>query len=209
MNAKSALDLMESSSEVHFSGFHMDGFEKREANTEQPTTSATDMYKQPFIIGVAGGAASGKKTVCDMIIQQLHDQRVVLVNQDSFYNNLTEEEVTRVQDYNFDHPDAFDTEQLLLVMDKLKRGEAVDIPKYDFKSCKTDVLRRVNPSDVIILEGILVFHDPRVRELMSMKIFVDTDADVRLARRISVILMRRVGILELFLISIQIREASF
>ncbi|KAG5017670.1 hypothetical protein JHK85_023806 [Glycine max] len=185
MDAKSAVELMESSSEVHFSGFHMDGFEQRKASIEQPTTSETDMYKQPFVIGVAGGAASGKTTVCDMIIQQLHDQRVVLVNQDSFYNNLTEEELTRVQDYNFDHPDAFDTKQLLRVMDKLKHGEAVDIPKYDFKSYKSDdVLRRVNPSDVIILEGILVFHDPRVRELMNMKIFVDTDADVRLARRI-------------------------
>ncbi|GAU12305.1 hypothetical protein TSUD_252550 [Trifolium subterraneum] len=103
---------------------------------------------------------------------------------DSFYNNLTEEERARVQDYNFDHPDAFDTEELLRVMDKLKHGEAVDLPKYDFKIYKSDALRRVNSSDVIILEGILVFHDPRVRELMNMKIFVDTDADVRLARRI-------------------------
>ncbi|TKY57437.1 Uridine kinase protein 4 [Spatholobus suberectus] len=186
MGTKSVVDLLESSSGVHFSGFHMDGLEQRKAGTEQPTTSATDMYKQPFVIGVAGGAASGKTSVCDMIVQQLHDQRVVLVNQDSFYHNLTEEELTRVQDYNFDHPEAFDTEQLLRVMDKLKRGQAVDIPKYDFKGYKSDVFpaRRVNPADVIILEGILVFHDPRVRALMNMKIFVDTDADVRLARRI-------------------------
>ncbi|KAK7320306.1 hypothetical protein VNO77_29660 [Canavalia gladiata] len=186
MGTKSAVDLTESSSEVHFSGFYTDGLEQRKAGTEQPTTSATDMYKQPFVIGVAGGAASGKTAVCDMIIQQLHDQRVVLVNQDSFYHNLTEEELTRVQDYNFDHPEAFDTERLLRVMDKLKRGQAADIPKYDFKGYKSDVFpaRRVNPADVIILEGILVFHDPRVRALMNMKIFVDTDADVRLARRI-------------------------
>ncbi|KAH0997790.1 hypothetical protein GBA52_021654 [Prunus armeniaca] len=134
---------------------------------------------------------------------QLHDQRVVLVNQDSFYHNLTEEELKRVHEYNFDHPgegipatsnlrniseaiNAFDTEKLLSSMDKLKHGQAVDIPNYDFKSYKNSVFpaRRVNPSDVIILEGILVFHDPRVRELMNMKIFVDTDADVRLARRI-------------------------
>ncbi|KAG4961807.1 hypothetical protein JHK86_038675 [Glycine max] len=176
MGTKSAVDLMESLSEVHFSGFHMDGLEQRKAGTEQPTTSATDMYKQPFVIGVAGGAASGKTSVCDMIVQQLHDQRVVLVNQDSFYHNLTEEELTRVQDYNFDHPEAFDTEQLLRVMDKLKHSQAVDIPKYDFKGYKNDVFpaRRVNPADVIILEGILVFHDPRVRALMNMKIFVDT-----------------------------------
>ncbi|KAF8026430.1 hypothetical protein BT93_F3036 [Corymbia citriodora subsp. variegata] len=121
-----------------------------------------------------------------MIIQQLHDQRVVLVNQDSFYHHLNEEELARVYEYNFDHPDAFDTEQLLCSMDKLKNGQAVDVPIYDFMSHKNNVYpaRRVNPSDVIILEGILIFHDPRVRELMNMKIFVDTDADVRLARRI-------------------------
>ncbi|KDP32623.1 hypothetical protein JCGZ_13173 [Jatropha curcas] len=187
MGSKSVVDMIEASSGVHFSGFHMDGLDSRNTETGQPTTSAAEkMYKQPFIIGVAGGAASGKTTVCDMIIQQLHDQRVVLVNQDSFYHNLTEDELTRVHEYNFDHPDAFDTEQLLSVMEKLRHGQAVDIPKYDFKSYKNDVFpaRRVNPSDVIILEGILVFHDPRVRDLMNMKIFVDTDADVRLARRI-------------------------
>ncbi|CAK8538958.1 unnamed protein product [Lathyrus sativus] len=186
MNTKSVEDLMECSSEVHYSGFHMDDLEQRKAATEQPTTSAIDEYKQPFLIGVAGGSASGKTAVCDMIIQQLHDQRVVLVNQDSFYHNLTEEELKRVQDYNFDHPEAFDTERLVNVMDKLKHSQAVDVPKYDFKGYKNNVFpaRRVNPADVIILEGILVFHDPRVRALMNMKIFVDTDADVRLSRRI-------------------------
>ncbi|KAJ6417568.1 hypothetical protein OIU84_003320 [Salix udensis] len=84
------------------------------------TLAAEEMHKQPFVIGVAGGAASGKTTVCDMIIQQLHDQRVVLVNQDSFYHDLTEEELTRVHEYNFDHPDAFDTEQLLCAMEKFE-----------------------------------------------------------------------------------------
>ncbi|KAJ0988783.1 hypothetical protein J5N97_007139 [Dioscorea zingiberensis] len=134
---------------------------------------------------VAGGTASGKTTVCDMIIEQLHDQRVVLVNQDSFYHNLTKEELSRVHEYNFDHPDAFDTEKLLSCIEKLMQGQAVDIPNYDFKAHKNIFpARKVNPSDVVILEGILVFHDPRVRDLMNMKIFVDTDADVRLARRI-------------------------
>ncbi|XP_057983102.1 uridine kinase-like protein 3 [Malania oleifera] len=186
MDSKSVVDMIESSSGVHFSGFHLDGLEARNSETEQPTTSATEhVHKQPFVIGVAGGAASGKTTVCDLIIEQLRDQRVVLVNQDSFYHHLTSEELTRVHEYNFDHPDAFDTEQLLCSMDKLKHGQAIDVPKYDFKSYKNLFpARRVNPSDVIILEGILVFHDPRVRELMNMKIFVDTDADVRLARRI-------------------------
>ncbi|KAG8502877.1 hypothetical protein CXB51_000692 [Gossypium anomalum] len=209
MGSNSVEDMIEASSGVHFSGFHMDGLESK--NIEKPTTSpgAENVQKQPFIIGVAGGAASGKTTVCDMIIQQLHDQRVVLVNQDSFYHNLTEEELARVHEYNFDHPDAFDTEKLLDSIENLRHDRAVDIPNYDFKSYKSNAFpaRRkltvikflqVNPSDVIILEGILIFHDPRVRELMNMKIFVDTDdelmkwcyynvdcdADVRLARRI-------------------------
>ncbi|XP_012462463.1 uridine kinase-like protein 3 [Gossypium raimondii] len=186
MGSNSVEDMIEASSGVHFSGFHMDGLESK--IIEKPTTSpgAENVHKQPFIIGVAGGAASGKTTVCDMIIQQLHDQRVVLVNQDSFYHNLTEEELARVHEYNFDHPDAFDTEKLLDSIENLRHDRAVDIPNYDFKSYKSNAFpaRRVNPSDVIILEGILIFHDPRVRELMNMKIFVDTDADVRLARRI-------------------------
>ncbi|KAM7509191.1 hypothetical protein LguiA_019644 [Lonicera macranthoides] len=141
--------------------------------------------KQPFIIGVAGGTASGKTTVCDMIISQLHDQRVVLVNQDSFYHSLNDEQVKKVHEYNFDHPDAFNTGLLLSCMESLKQGHAICVPNYDFKShSSTEPGRMVNPSDVIILEGILVLHDPCVRDLMNMKIFVDTDSDVRLARRI-------------------------
>ncbi|CAL5405246.1 unnamed protein product [Camellia sinensis] len=219
-NSKSVVDFIETSSGVHFSGFHLDRLEPGNSEVDQPTTSTAEhVHKQPFFIeavsatrihdhqvtrGVAGGAASGKTTVCDMIIEQLRDQRVVLVNQDSFYHNLTPEELTTVHEYNFDHPDAFDTEQLLCAMEKLKHGQEVDIPKYDFKSYKSDVFParsyphvlsstpttaalkfcQVNPSDVILLEGILIFHDPHVRDLMNMKIFVDTDADVRLARRI-------------------------
>nr|ADI48274.1 uridine cytidine kinase [Carica papaya] len=141
--------------------------------------------KQPFIIGVAGGTASGKTTVCNMIISQLHDQRVVLVNQDSFYHSLSEEKLKNVHEYNFDHPDAFNTELLLSCMEILRHGEAVKIPDYDFKTHKSSPsVYKVNPADVIILEGILVLHDSRVRDLMNMKIFVDTDSDVRLARRI-------------------------
>ncbi|KAJ9683343.1 hypothetical protein PVL29_019078 [Vitis rotundifolia] len=141
--------------------------------------------KQPFVIGVAGGTASGKTTVCDMIIAQLHDQRVVLVNQDSFYCPLSDEKLEKVVEVNFDHPDAFNTELLLACMDKLKNGQAVSIPNYDFKTHKNiEPGRKINASDVIILEGILVLHDPRVRDLMNMKIFVDTDSDVRLARRV-------------------------
>ncbi|KAK2968124.1 hypothetical protein RJ640_028029 [Escallonia rubra] len=147
--------------------------------------SEQNLPRQPFIIGVAGGTASGKTTVCNMIITQLRDQRVVLINQDSFYRPLGDEQLEKVLEYNFDHPDAFNTELLLSCMEMLKNGQAVSIPYYDFKSHRmSEPARLVNPSDVIILEGILVLHDPRVRDLMNMKIFVDTDSDVRLARRI-------------------------
>ncbi|KAM7509798.1 hypothetical protein LguiB_008673 [Lonicera macranthoides] len=223
---------MEAASGPHFSGLRLDGLLSSSASSSSPrfssssasipsTLADSNAPKQPFVIGVSGGTASGKTTVCDMIIQQLHDHRVVLVNQDSFYRGLTPEESDRVHEYNFDHPDAFDTEQLLECIGKLKLGQPVHVPIYDFKSHRrcSDSFRQVelfiptkdfvdelichywlsedavgggwccrgvvvNASDVIILEGILVFHDQSVRNLMNMKIFVDTDADVRLARRI-------------------------
>ncbi|KAK6913062.1 hypothetical protein RJ641_022663 [Dillenia turbinata] len=151
----------------------------------QSNASQDHVPKQPFVIGVAGGSASGKTTVCQKIISQLHDQRVVLIQQDSFYHSLCDEIQKNVHEYNFDHPNAFNTELLLSCMSTLKQGQAVGIPHYDFKSRKSiEAARRVNPSDVIILEGILILHDPEVRNLMNMKIFVDTDSDVRLARRI-------------------------
>ncbi|KAK9052383.1 hypothetical protein SSX86_029012 [Deinandra increscens subsp. villosa] len=141
--------------------------------------------KVPFIIGVAGGTASGKTTVCNVIISRLHDQRVVLINQDSFYHSFSDEQSANPQDYNFDHPDSFDTELLLSCMETLKKGQTVNISDYDYKTHKkSGPGRMVNPSDVIILEGILVLHDERVRDLMNIKIFVDSDSDVRLGRRI-------------------------
>ncbi|KAG7036739.1 Uridine kinase-like protein 2, chloroplastic [Cucurbita argyrosperma subsp. argyrosperma] len=190
--------VMEAASGPHFSGLRLDG--RLSSPPSSSTSSPAHRYpasssfaqadantpKQPFVIGVSGGTASGKTTVCDMIIQQLHDHRVVLVNQDSFYRGLTAEELERVHEYNFDHPDSFDTEQLVDCIEKLKSGQSYHVPIYDFKTHQrcVDSFRQVNASNVIILEGILVFHDQRVRNLMNMKIFVDTEPDVRLARRI-------------------------
>nr|KYP41012.1 Uridine-cytidine kinase-like 1 [Cajanus cajan] len=185
--------VMEAASGPHFSGLRLDGL-LPSSPTSDSTLTSDSLPNQPFVIGVSGGTASGKTTVCDMIIQQLHDHRVVLVNQDSFYRGLRPEEQERVHEYNFDHPDAFDTEQLLECMRKLISGQGVHVPIYDFKKHQRSseyvflidvvLFAQVNASDVIILEGILVFHDQGVRDLMNMKIFVDTDADVRLARRI-------------------------
>uniref|UniRef100_A0A061RT66 Uridine kinase n=1 Tax=Tetraselmis sp. GSL018 TaxID=582737 RepID=A0A061RT66_9CHLO len=142
--------------------------------------------KHCFIIGVAGGTASGKTTVCDAIMQRLHDQCAVLISQDSFYKGLTAKEIENVQEYNFDHPDAFDEEAIITCLTALKEGKGVDVPVYDFKthSRSPTEVRRVEPADVIIFEGILVLHMQRIRDLLNMKIYVDTDDDVRLARRI-------------------------
>ncbi|URE07849.1 uridine kinase [Musa troglodytarum] len=149
MPEKSMDDVMEAAAGAHFSGLRLDSLRFSSPSTpaspssarasqvlspEAASSAAAAAPRQPFVIGVSGGTASGKTTVCDMIIQQLHDHRVVLVNQDSFYRGLTAEESKHVQDYNFDHPDAFDTEQLLECMGKLKSAHSVNVPLYDFKN---------------------------------------------------------------------------
>ncbi|KAK9820274.1 hypothetical protein WJX72_008479 [[Myrmecia] bisecta] len=140
---------------------------------------------QPFIIGVAGGTASGKTTVCDYIMQRMHDQCVVMLSQDSFYRGLTPEELANVKDYNFDHPDSFDGRAIVECLENLKAMKHVDVPIYDFTTHqRSSETQLVQPADVIIMEGIMVLHMPEVRELLNMKIYVDTDDDVRLARRI-------------------------
>ncbi|GAX82816.1 hypothetical protein CEUSTIGMA_g10242.t1 [Chlamydomonas eustigma] len=142
----------------------------------------------PFIIGVTGGTASGKTTFCDMVAQKLNDSCVVMLSQDSFYRNLTAEEKQQAaaKNYNFDHPDAFDVTLMMRCLEELKNGRAVDVPCYDFSTHARDPLnsRRVEPADVVIIEGILVLHMAEIRKMLSMKVFVDTDDDVRLARRI-------------------------
>lgn len=151
-----------------------------------PLSSEPSSAKAPFIIGVAGGTASGKTTVCDQIMQRLANQRVVVISQDSFYRGLTEEEMANVTKYNFDHPDAFDMVELAAVLAQIRQGEQVEVPEYDFVTHQRSSEVRLLPKgvDVVIIEGILVFHDDDARDLMQMKIFVDTDADTRLARRI-------------------------
>ncbi|KAE9590260.1 hypothetical protein Lal_00028076 [Lupinus albus] len=155
-------------------------------------SNVTSTPKQPFFIGVAGGTASGKTSVCNKINTNFRDQHVVLINQDSFYYSLKDNMVQKVNEYNFDHPDAFDTELMLSSMEKLKLGQAVTIPNYDFNRHKrTEPGCQVNPADIIVFEGILVLHDSRVRDLLNMKIFVDEDSDVRLTRRIQRLAIER------------------
>lgn len=138
-----------------------------------------------MIIGVAGGTGSGKTTLAENIARAFGD-RVAVITHDSYYraqNDMSYEERCK---QNYDHPDAFETDLLCEHLDALARGEAIDMPVYDYtvynRSSRTE---RVEPRAVVILEGILIFCDERLREKMDLKIFVDTDADERILRRIS------------------------
>lgn len=144
--------------------------------------------KKPFLIGVCGGSASGKTTVCNKIVQSLSDKRVVVISQDSFYKVLNQEERTLAKnsEFNFDHPDAFDYELFEQTVDKLRHGKSAQIPCYDFKthSRLPETYEVIMGVDVIIVEGILLFYSKILCNYFNMKIFVDTDADTRLVRRI-------------------------
>lgn len=141
--------------------------------------------KEPFLIGVAGGTASGKTTVCDLIMHNLQEKRVVLIAQDSYYRGLTPDEHDNVSSYNFDHPDAIDVKSLVETLKSLLLRNPVKVPVYDFVThSRVEETIAVEPADVIIIEGILVLAMKEVRDLCHMKIFVDTDDDLRLARRL-------------------------
>lgn len=149
---------------------------------EPPSPGATPM--QPFIIGVTGASASGKTTVCEKIIDGLGDQRCVLICVDWFYHSLPEDADST--SYNFDHPTAFDFSALLETLEKMRRRKPVSVPTYNFEKHMRDPEKSVHldVADVIIVEGILTFYDPSIRDLMHMKVFVDEDPDICLSRRI-------------------------
>lgn len=141
--------------------------------------------KKPIIIGITGGTGSGKSTVAKEIYKSIPAERIAVIEQDSYYrdqSHLSFEERTKT---NYDHPNAFDTELLLKHLKMLMNGEAIDKPLYDFEihTRKKETVR-VEPRDIIILEGIMVLVEPEIRDLLDIKLFVDTDADVRIVRRI-------------------------
>ena len=141
---------------------------------------------QPLTIGVAGGTASGKTTVARRLVERLGTHPVALLDQDSYYRDLADLPLEERARFNFDHPDAFDTALLVRHLEELRDGKAVDKPVYSFtQHTRTGETVRVNPGDVVILEGILILALEPVRELLDVKVFVDSDADVRVLRRVS------------------------
>ncbi|XP_034028893.1 uridine-cytidine kinase-like 1 [Thalassophryne amazonica] len=143
--------------------------------------------KEAFVIGLCGGSTSGKTTVANKIIEALDVPWVVLLSMDSFYKVLTPEEqnLAASNDYNFDHPGAFDFELLVAMLRKLKQGKSVKIPVYDFTTHRRHKdWKNLYGASVIIFEGIMSFVDKELLQLLDMKIFVDTDSDIRLVRRL-------------------------
>ena len=138
-----------------------------------------------LIVGFAGGSGSGKTTVVEEILRSLHPAPVSVIHHDSYYRDLIHLPFEERAEMNFDHPDALETSLLVEHLTLLRSGKAVEVPVYDFAThTRTDKTRQVEATGVIIVDGILVLADPRLRDLLDIKVFVDTDADIRFIRRL-------------------------
>jgi uridine kinase len=139
----------------------------------------------PVVLGVAGGTGSGKTTVVREILRAVGAPRIAVLEQDAYYRDIPWASAEQLRDHNFDHPDALDAELLIAQLGELKAGRAVEVPIYDFVAHRRrPETRRVEPRPVVLLEGILLFAERELRDLLDFKIYVDTDADLRLARRL-------------------------
>ena len=138
-----------------------------------------------MVLGIAGGTGSGKTTVVDAIVEALAGEPVAFLEHDAYYRDLQTLDFEERAAQNFDHPDAFETELMVEHINQLRNGVAIDKPVYDYAShLRTAQTTRVEPAPVLVVDGILVLAEERLRDSMDLKIFVDTDADVRLVRRI-------------------------
>jgi uridine kinase len=146
----------------------------------------------PLVIGIAGGSGSGKTTVTNAILDSLDKSRVVVIQHDSYYRDLSTYGGATPAEINFDHPDSLETDLLIRHIQNLRAGKPIEEPIYNFTTHRRlDSTRRLDAKEIIIIDGILIFVDHRLRDLMDIKIFVDTDADERLIRRIRRDIMER------------------
>ncbi len=143
------------------------------------------MVKKPIVIGVAGGTGSGKTTVAREIYRKFKDKSILMIEQDAYYKDQSHKTMEERIKTNYDHPLAFDNDLLLEHVQKLLAYEKVEKPVYDYANhTRSKEVINVEPKEVVILEGILILEDERLRDLMDIKLFVDTDADVRIIRRL-------------------------
>ena len=136
-------------------------------------------------LGVAGGSGSGKTTVAQGILRRVGRERIAFLVQDSYYRDIEWRDAEHLAAHNFDHPGALDAELLIEHLHTLRAGRSIEVPIYDFVTHRRRAeTRTVEPRPVVLLEGILLFAEPELRDLLDFKIYVDTDADVRLLRRL-------------------------
>ncbi|HMR99013.1 MAG TPA: uridine kinase [Anaerolineales bacterium] len=142
-------------------------------------------YPDPLVIGIAGGSGSGKTTVAQAILSRVGHDRIAFLQHDSYYKDLSGLPPVQRAEINFDHPDSLETELLTEHIASLRDGKPVDVPVYDFATDRrTDRTFIVQPRSVILVEGILIFTEAKLRKMFDVKIFVDTDADLRFIRRL-------------------------
>lgn len=141
--------------------------------------------ERPITIGVAGGSGAGKTTVAKVILERLGEERIAFVPHDSYYRDLSNLPRDQRALINFDHPDSLDTDLFVEHVQHLQQGKAIDVPIYDFTThSRTAESRHVPSQRVILVEGILIFTDARMRKLFDMRIFIETDPDIRFIRRL-------------------------
>lgn len=141
--------------------------------------------REPIIIGIAGGSGSGKSTVTNELLSMLDRERVTVIEEDSYYKDQSNVAFEQRVKTNYDHPFAFDHDLLVEHLTKLKNKKSIEKPIYDYEvHNRKKITEKVVPKEVIILEGILILSEKEIRDLLDIKVFVDTDSDVRIIRRI-------------------------
>lgn len=141
--------------------------------------------RKPLIIGIAGGAGSGKSTISEKLKSVNGENKVQIIEQNSFIKDFSSMSFDERQKLNFEHPDSFDFDYLVRILNDLALGNDVSISSFDFVSLeRTDNFQTITPKDIIIVEGSLILYEKKLRDLFDIKVFIDTDSDIRLIRRI-------------------------